>query len=432
MSERLPNLARAEAFQRVASGTNTDEQLWSATYYISQTASGINVSQVTALSSAAVLACISMLSEDVAKLKPLLFRRAADGARTLVKDHWLAKLFRRPNDWMTGFDFRQMMMVQLLLRENAYAVIIRNRAGQPIKLIPVNSDRVAIWEAPEGSLFYRVTPLGLHERAQLIDQPFMIPAEDILHIRGLSLNGLMGSARIVLGKEAIGLALAYEQQAARWMGASSKPSGILSTDQKLTPDAARRMASDWRDVHSGLQNAGKIAVLEQGLKYQPTAFDAVQMEFINSRKYQLEDLGRLWRIPLHMISAEVKNGSGSVEQQATEYLNYTLTSHTTRIGERYDITFGIEDELGLELDFDYSILTRADRSSRFAMYARALAGGFMTPNEARLDDGMNPEEGGDKLWMPTNVAYAGSQATGTLPDGGGRPEGSPNKQDIEK
>lgn len=425
---RRADIERSEAFRR-SMDSNTDEQLWSATYMVSQTNSGMNVSQVTALSCAAIFACVSMLSEDVAKLRPLFFKRRDDGGRDLVTDHWLPALFRRPNDFQSGFEFREMLMVQLCLRSNAFAVIIRDRAGRPIKLIPINSDRVAIWEAPTGDLFYRVTPLGLHERAELINEPFLIPAEDILHIRGLSLNGLLGAARIVLGKEAIGLSLAYEQQAARWMGGGSKPSGILSTEKKLTKEAAERMSSDWRQTHGGPQNVGKIAVLEQGLKYQPIAFDAMQMDFIKSRQYQLEEVARLLRIPLYMVGgAQAGKGSGgSIEQQATEYLNYTLTGYTSRFREKYDLAFDIEGE-GLELDFDYGVLTRADQSTRYTNYSKGIAGGYLAPNECRIDDGKNPLDGGDKLWMPSNVAYAGSHASGVLPDGGGRPEGSPNAE----
>ena len=381
------------------------------------------------MSCAAIFACVSLLSEDVAKLRPLFFRRRDDGGRDPVTNHWLPALFRRPNDFQSGFEFREMLMVQLCLRSNAFAVIIRNRAGRPIKLIPVNSDRVAIWEAPEGQLFYRVTPLGLHERWELLNEPFLIPAEDILHIRGLSLNGLLGAARIVLGKEAIGLSLAYEQQAARWMGGGSKPSGVLSTDKKLTVDAAKRIGTDWREMNGGMQNVGRIAVLEQGLKYQPIAFDAMQMDFIKSRQYQLEEVARLLRIPLYMVGGAQggKGTSGSVEQQATEYLNYTLTGYTSRFREKYDIAFDIEGE-GLELDFDYGVLTRADQSTRYTNYSKGIAGGYLTPNQCRVDDGQNPLPGGEKLWMPSNVAYAGSHTSGVAPDGAGRPEGSPNAE----
>ena len=410
---------------------SVDEQAWSMPWYMSKTASGIDVSQVSALSSAAVYCCVVTLAEDVSKIKPIFFRprRGAPG-RDLVESHWLPRLLRRPNNWQTHFDFTLMLMTQLLLRSNAYAVIIRDATGRPIRLVPVNSDRVALWESPNGDLFYRVTPLGLHESAQLKNEPFLIPAEDIFHVRGLSLNGVLGSARMVLGKEAIGLDLAYQQQAAHWMSSGSRPSGVLSTDQKLTAEAARRMASDWRDTHSGLQNSGKVAVLEEGLKYHQIAFSALDMEFIRSRQYQLEDLARMFRIPLHMISTQNGKGStGTVEQQAAEYLNYTLASYTVNIGEKIAACFDLDGE-GLVIDWDYSALTRADRSARVAMYARAVAGGIWTQNEARLDDGLNPEEGGDRLWMPTNVAYAGSQTNGQLPDGGGRPPGSPNAETI--
>ena len=226
------------AHKRDVDPTNNDE-LWAAGWYASRTVSGINVSQVTALSTPPVFAAIRILSEDVAKLKPLLYKVDAQGARALVKDHWLARLFKRPNDWQTGFDFRLMLMVQLCLRQNAYFVIIRNQAGRPIKFIPVNSDRVAIWEAPEGSLFYRVTPLGLHEMAELSGEPFLIPAEDVCHIRGISINGLMGSALIVLGKEAIGLNLAYEQQAARWMSSGPWSAPPHPSEGEAEPRATR-------------------------------------------------------------------------------------------------------------------------------------------------------------------------------------------------
>jgi HK97 family phage portal protein len=409
--------------------TNTDEQLWSATYLVSQTNSGLNVSQVTALSSAAVFACVSMLAEDVAKLRPLLYRPKAGGGRDLVTDHWLAQLFRQPNDWQSGFEFREFMMVQLCLRSNAFVVILRERSGRPYKLVPVNSDRVAIWEAPEGQLFYRVTPLGLHERAELINEPFLIPSEDIMHVRGLSLNGLLGSAKIVLAKEAIGLTLGLEQQSARWMAQGTKPSGVLTTEKKLTKEAADRLSADWRANNSGPQNVGRVAVLEQGLKFQQMAFTALDLEHIKQRQFQLEECARLFRIPAYKLGiAQSKGASGSIEQQATEYVNDTLTGYTSRFHEKYDLAFDIQGE-GLELAFDYSILTRADQSTRYTNYSKAIAGGYLMPNEARVEDGKDPADGGDKLWMPTNVAYAGSQATGTLPSGGGRPEGSEN---VEK
>jgi HK97 family phage portal protein len=371
-----------------------------------------------------------MLSEDVAKLTPQLFRRKADGGRDIVTDHWFAQLLRRPNDWQTKFNFVQMLMVQFLLRENAYAVICRTRGGRPYKLIPVNSDRVAIWESPDGSIFYRVTPLGLHEMAELRDQPFLIPAEDMLHIRGLSLNGLLGSARIVLHNEAIGIAIAQEQQQAHWLGNASTKDGVLTTDKNLGDAAAKRIAKDWRDIHSGLANTGKIAVLEQGLKYQRFGLSAADIDYINGRRYQLEDLCRDFRMPPHMVGAvQGRSAEGVVAQQASEYMNFTLTGHTQRLTEHFDMAFDVEG-MGFFIDWDFSILTRADQATRYTSYQKGIAGGFLKPNEARVDDGRNPADGGDKLWQPMNVSFAGSQTNATLPDGGGRPAGSQTEDET--
>jgi HK97 family phage portal protein len=406
-----------------------DEQLWAGSQFTSHSASGIAISQTTALASTVFYACIMMISEDVAKLTPQLFRPRTGGGRDLVTNHWFAKLLRHPNDWQSKFEFIQTLMVQLLLRENAYAVICRTKGGQPYKLIPVNSDRVAIWEAPTGDLFYRVTPLGLHEMAELRDQPFLIPAEDVFHLRGLSINGLLGSSRIVLHKDAIGLSLAQEQQQARWLGASSNSSGVLQTDAKLGDDVVKRLSAQWRDIHSGLQNTGKIAILEQGLKFNKLGLSATDLDFINGRKYQVDDLARLFRMPPHMLGSEQqgRGAAGVVTQQASEYMNFTLTGHTQRLTDKLDYTFDISG-MGLFVDWDYSILTRADQATRYSTYQKGTAGGFLKPNEARVDDGLNPDPDGDKLWMPVNISYAGSQSSGVLPDGGGRPPGSPNQE----
>ncbi len=261
-----------------------------------------------------------------------------------------------------GFEFRQMLMVQLLLRENAYAVICRTRGGRPYKLVPVNSDRVAIWEAPSGEIFYRVTPLGLHEMAELQGQPFLIPAEDVIHLRGLSLNGLLGSSRMVLHKDAIGLSIAQEAQQARWMRAGSNPGGILTTESRLGPGTAKRVADDWRTLNAGMDNSGKVAVLEQGLKFEKLGLSATDIDFMNGRQFQRQELALILRIPPHMIGIIQgrSTGGGVVDQQAAEYLNFTLTGHTQRIGDKFDQAFDISG-MGMFMDWDYSILTRADQ-----------------------------------------------------------------------
>jgi HK97 family phage portal protein len=409
-----------DRFKRSTDSTQ-DEMLWNTMLFNSESNAGVNVNQQTALNATAVMACVTMLAEDFAKLTPRIYRIDPDtGVRSDADDHPLYDLLYEPSDWQNWFEFAEMLQCSLLLRGNGYAVVVRDGRGRPIKLIPVNADWVALWEAPTGELFYRVTANGLHMMAEMRGEPFLVPAEDMFHIRGFSANGLLGASRIMLAKEAIGLALAQEQQSSRWMANRASLSGVLTTDAKLTSDAAKRMAQDWKDMKGGLQNAGKIAVLEQGLKYQPIAMTANDLQIIAQRTFQLQEVARIWRVPLHMLGDLTRSSNNNIGQQSQEYINLTLSSYTSRWRWKLHTKFGLRPG-GLFIDFDLSELTRADITSRFNNYARAISGGFMTQNEARKDNGMDPKPGADVLLSPSNLSAAGSQSTGAGADGGGRP-----------
>jgi HK97 family phage portal protein len=391
----------------------------------SQSATGIRINQETALNATAVLAAVTILSEDVAKLGWSVFRNADGEAKSEAKDHFLYDLLQEPNDWMNGLELREMMQVGLILRGNAYAIIRRNYRGIPTALIPWNPDRVLEWISTDGSIFYRLTANNVHDQA-LINSfgTSMIAAEDMLHIRGFSLNGLAGMSRISLAREAIALGLAQEQQAARWMGQGAKPSGMLTTDQKLTPDAAKRLAQDFKDNVAGLQNSGKILVGEQGLKFMPYSMTSSDLEFIASRDFQMKDVARVFRIPPHMLGDVTKGASNSIAQMAQEYINFTLTGYTNRWRAKMSSTFGLRKE-GLSVEFDYRDLTTADMTSRINNHRVAIMSMIEKPDEARIDLGMQPEGGeADKLQFPANMAAAGSQSTGNAPEDAGRPEGT--------
>ena len=247
----------------------------------------------------------------------------------------------------------------------------------------------------------------------------------MLHIRGFSLDGLMGMSRISLAREAIALGLSQEQQAARWMGQGAKPSGMLTTDQKLTPDAAKRLAQDFKENVTGLQNSGKVIVGEQGLKFQPFTMTSADLEFIASRQFQLQDVARIFRIPPHMIGELSRSTNNNIAQMAQEYINFTLTGYTNRWRAKLSSTFGLRKQ-NLSVEFDYSDLTTADMTARINNWRIAIMSMMATPNQARIDLGWAPvtDEGADQLHFPANMDSAGSQSTGQLPEGGGRPEGS--------
>lgn len=394
---------------------------WGPGFFSAHSVSGVDVNQATALTATTVLAAVLMLCEDFAKLTPTIYRRLPDGSRKVANDHELYPLLYEPNDWQNWFEFAETMQASLVMRGNAYAVKIRDGRGAVFKLIPVNADWVALWENPDGQLYYRVTPNGLHMMAELRGQPFLIPAEDILHVKGFSLNGLVGASRISLGKEAIGLSLGYERQAAAYMGNGATQSGILTTDAILKPEAAKRMAADWKEKKGGLQNAGKIVVLEQGLKYQPTTLDAVTAQFIQARNLQIQEVTRIFRIPAHMLGDLARSTNNNITQLAQEYINYTMSGYTSRWSWKLDTAFGLRKQ-NLFIEFDLSELSRGDITTRYNNYARGIMGGFLKPNEARLDDGRDPDPAGDKLLEPANMSAMGSQSSGTGADGGGAPE----------
>lgn len=424
---RLGNVTRAAttAWRNTRSNdTTADALLWGDQLWTVASAAGVEINQQTALGAAAVMACVMMLTEDVAKLPVSLYKVRKDGSREVVTDHFLADLFEEPNDWQDWLEFAEMIQVGLVMRGNGYAVIIRNWRGVPVKLVPINPDRVALWEAQTGELFYRVTPFGLHEMAELRDMPYLIPFEDMFHLRGLSINGLMGASRIAVAKDAIGLAIAQERQAASFIGQGTKASGILATDQKLDPATITRLQARWKEVNAGLQNAGKAAILEAGLKWTPLTLSAQEAEFIASRQFQLQEIARMFRIPPHMIGEMSRTTSNSIVQMAQEYVNYTISGYTRRWRLKLRSTFGLRKD-NIHVGFDLTELVRADITARYNTYRTGIMSGFLKPNEARVDDGRDPDPDGNKLLQPNNMAAMGSQSSGTGSDDGdpgGRPE----------
>jgi HK97 family phage portal protein len=414
-------LAQRAGFAR-ATDTTLDALNWADWGWSVPTAAGIMVNQASAMQVAAVYACVNILAYDIAKLGAAIFRGDRVGKRQKATDHFLSPLFKQPAPWLTWFEFCGMMQTAVLLRGNGYAVILRDGRGTPQMLVPINPDRVALWEAPNGALFYMVTRSGLHEMAVLRDEPLLIAAEDIFHLKALTLNGLLGLSPISMAREAIGLAIAQEQLASRWAANGAKPSGILTTQQKLTPEAATRIADDWKKLNSGLYNAGKTAILEQGLEWKALAMTSQDMEFIAARDFQLAEIARVYRVPLHMLGVLTRTTGNTITQQAQEYLNYSLSTWIEMWEQRIPFTFGVNtDQMFIEFDVDR--LLRADISTRYAAHRIALGGsGWRTVNEVRADEGEDKVEGGDTVFRPLNTEPIDAPATPPGGQPGGEPE----------
>ena len=408
-------------FER-SNDTSIDALLWGQNLWSVPTVTGIQINQQTSLNVPAVMSCVTMIAEDVAKLPWSIWRKAEGQGRKEAKDHWLYDLIDQPNEWQNGLEFREQMMCGLVLRGNAYAVKKFNGRGQVLKFVPINPDWVALWEAPDGELFYRVTPSGLHLRAQLMDQPFLIPFSDMFHVRGFSMNGLLGASRIALAREAIALAGAFEQQHARWMGQGARPSGMISPkDKALTEPVADRLAKRFNERFAGLQNSGKVIIAEEAMTFTPFSMTAADLEFIGSRQFQLQEIARIFRIPPHMIGEMSRSTFNNIAQQAQEYINYTLTGYTLRLAAKYASDFALKRQ-SLTVEPDFSALTRADIVSRYNAYRTGIMSMFMTPDEARVDDDREPMGGkAAELQFPVNLSAGGSDVNGEMGDGGGRP-----------
>jgi HK97 family phage portal protein len=402
-----------------------------------KSASGVAVNQSTAMRCSAVFACVNIISEDIARAEPKLYRplpdrviagdRKAPGGREQVKDHFIARLFRRPNRVQDWYQFASMMERSVQLKSNAYAIIRRDLRGQPSELIPMNPDNTTVLEAADGSIFYQFAPTGLFELSifqKLRDayQGFRVPAEHVFHMQELGFNMLVGSSRIAFAADPIGLALGQEQQSGRWVANGARPSVVLTTDKTLTTEGAKRMRQDWEEMNAGLANTGRTAVLEQGLKPEKLSLTSVDLEFLASRGFQVEDICRFFRVPPHKVAKTDRATNNNIEAQDIDYTNNTLSPKFTRWERRLEFHFGLDLE-DLEVDFDLSDLFRASPAARMLTGRQGVAGGLLTQNQARTlyDPNLPMEPDGDRLLAPTNLAAAGSQASGSAPDGAGRP-----------
>jgi len=406
-----------------------------------ESATGLAISTAGALNVSTVYACVSMRAKDFARCTPRLLPQKEGRSVDPVSNHPVARIFKNPNTLQTWYEFAVMMHSAYLLRGNAYAAIIRNMRGDPVSLWPLNPDGVHLYEGQNGELFYSVMRAGLYQTWQLRGFETMIPEEDILHIRGLGLNALYGVSTINVARDAIGVALGLEQQAARFMRNGARPAGVLQTDKKLTKDTADRLRQQWTAMREGVHNAGRTAILEEGLKWEPMQLSSVDLEFIGQRKNQVEEIARYFGVPLHRLGVAGENSRIKLDDADQSYVNTTVMPDLDMWEQRFDKKFALGDgKPALEADFDERLLLRAAESTRMNNYRLGVLSGLMTPNEARRLEGLPPMKGGDELMFPVNTAALGSDATGTSADGAGRPEdgtlpdggpGSKNPEDAK-
>ena len=377
-----------------------------------RSAAGVLVNTRTALTNPAVLAAIRILTEDIAKLPIELVRRSAQGGRRLLIEHPVTKLLTlRPNRWMTPFEFKEFMVAQLMLNGNAIAVIKRDVGGRPLELIPVETPRVTL-QSFESELFYNVSANDY--QASLMPDGVvstLFHSNDILHVRGLSLDGLWGLSFVAQCKEAIGGAIAVEQYANALFANSCDPSGILENAGVMSEESYQKLKAQWENRYSGPSNRGRTVILEEGMSFKPLSMTSEDSQYIEVRKHINEDIGRIWRIPQHKLGIMDRQTHSNVEESERSYFDTTISPIIQRFEESYKRSLLRPDtEQRIEISHNIEYFTRARAAERVEIYSKYLNWGVMTINEVREKEGLEPRPDGDVYLLPVNMMIGGPDA----------------------
>ena len=358
----------------------------------SRTVSGGRVSSETAMQLSAVFRAVGLLSGHIAML-PLVLKKQDSLAR--IKTHSLLKLFKKPNKWQNGLEWRQMLQGHLLLRGNAYNEIIDNARGEILQLIPLHPDRVKIVQMPDGDYNYRISDTAGNERTLMRGQ--------VWHLRGLSSNGIFGISVIECARESMGLGLAAQSYGSRFFANDARPAGgWIEYPGKFADRAARTQFRESVQEAQAASNRGKMMVLDQGMQYHEVGLNNKDSQFLESRQFQIGEIARWFGVPPHKLSELSRSTNNNIEQQALEYITDALMIWTEIWEASIEDALLFDDE-NIEVEFDFRKLQRGDSMTRFSNYAKGIAAGWLTRNEARADDGREPLPGLDDPLRPLNM-----------------------------
>ena len=385
-------------------------------FLFGRTTSGKPVNERTAMQTTAVYACVRILAEAVASLPLHVYEYQDDGGKKLVHDHPLYYLLHdEPNPEMTSFVFRETLMSHLLIWGNAYAQIIRDGAGRVLGLYPLLPDKMDVQRDDRGNIYY-VYSRNSDENPMFKEYgDIRLKAEDVLHIPGLGFDGLIGYSPIAMAKNAVGMTLACEEYGASFFANGANPGGVLEHPGVLKNPS--KVRESWNSVYRGVGNAHKIAVLEEGMKYQQIGIPPEEAQFLETRKFQINEIARLYRIPPHMVGDLDKSSFSNIEQQSLEFVKYTLDPWVIRWEQSLQRSLLLPGEKGkyfIKLNVDG--LLRGDYQSRMNGYAVGRQNGWFSANDIREMENMNPipdEEGGNLYLINgamTKLADAGAFA----------------------
>jgi HK97 family phage portal protein len=362
----------------------------------SRSSSGVVVNNTTAARLAAVGSCVRVLADDIAALPLVLYRQTGD-RREAAKDDPLYTLLKvRPNEWQTAFEFKQFQQRAMLLRGNGYALIVRGFGGRVQELIPLHPDRVV---PKQDDRTLAVT----YEYTRKDGRRVILEQKEVFHLRGPSIDGLVGLNTVTHYRETIGDGLALREHGSRFFANGARPSGTLEADGKIGPEDKKAMRSDFETLYSGVENTGRIAVLDQGVKYNAMSLTMEDAQYLDSRKFNRTEICGIFGVPPHKIGDLDRATFSNIEHQSLEYVNSSLMPHL--VAWEQAAQRDLMGDPDLYCRFNTNALLRGDFKSRQEGLAIQRRNGVINPNEWRGLEEMNNRDdpGGNGYIIESNM-----------------------------
>lgn len=375
---------------------------------------GVVVNEQKAMHHSIVASCVKILAETLAMLPLPVYRRLPRGRET-AREHPLYRLLHdRPNPELTSFAYRELVQTHLGFRGNAYAEIEYAKSGKILALWPLTPSRVTPFRRDGEKRFSIELPNG---------GKTVLGSDRVMHVMGFGYDGLQGLSPVGLARNAIGLSLAAEEFGSRFFGNGARPGGIITRppgQAKLSEPAKENLRSSFERKHEGLSNAHRVAILEEGTTFAPLGVNPDDAQFLETRKFQKEEICGWYRIPPHLVANLDRSTNNNIEQQSLEFIIYTMQPWLTRHEQVMNWDLVSEDERGeIYAEFNVDGLLRGDVTARGEYYTKLFNIGVLSRNDIRERDNMNPVEGGDRYFVqgalvPVDMIDAGLAASALL------------------
>lgn len=400
-------LTRALMEQRSQVSTLKDPAKWLLDWWGGgQSITGIAVTPTSARRIAAVFCAVRIIAESIAASPLFVYKRRPDGkGRDKQLTNPLHRLLHdQPNPWQTSFEWLEMMTGHACLRGNAYSEIIYDGRGAVRMLVPRHPDRMRVYDISSAGIGEHMLA---YEYRPADGQARLLLADEVLHIKGLSDDGLVGLSLIEEFRDVLGISMATEQYAGRFFANYGNPGGVLSHPKTLSKEAVTRLREQWELRHTGLENAHRVAVLEEGLTWTAVGVKPQDSQLLESRKFSITEFARMLRVPPHKLYELDRSTNNNIEHQSIEFVVDTLRPWAVRWEKRLGISLltAKERQDGVFIEFNLDGQLRGDIETRFKAYAMGRQWGIFSPNDIRAKENMNPREdpGGDAYHEPLNM-----------------------------